>query len=160
MAETAVTIIKDAFYNLQVLQDEAPLEASDARTAMRALNRMMSDLAAGGINLGYTLITKISDPITVPDGALKGVMANLAIELSPQYLTGTPNPVLVTMSEKGMVTMRKLGISIGYMQYPDTLPRGSGNDTPEYGDHFYPPLSSDILAEANGSITLEDATEV
>ena len=160
MAETANIIIKDALFDLQVQQDEAPLEATDARAAIRALNRMMNAFASDGINLGFTEVSQVNDPITVPAGALGAIVSNLAIELAPQYLSGEPTQRLLALAAQGKKILYKLGVEIGDTEYPDTLPRGSGNEDPcgTY-DTFYPDQQPAILSESNGSISIDDYTE-
>ena len=96
MAETAGDIIKDALQEILVQGAEAPFEADETQGAIRYLNRMMARFAVDGINLGYTTVTSVGDLITVPDGAIDGMVKNLAVSLFPQYAApGTPvSPIL------------------------------------------------------------------
>lgn len=159
--EKAGDIIKDALIEITVLGAEAPVEAVDAQSAIRYLNRMMAALDADGIDLGYTEVASLADDITVPAGANQGMVFLLAQLLWDQYSDDRPVPgSLVFKARDSINTMRNIAVTVGQTEYPDTLPIGSGNE----GDgirtnHFYPDLQSTILAETNGSIGLEDETE-
>lgn len=159
MAETADTVIKDALQELLVQASEAPIEASEAQTAIRFMNRLMSRWSASGIDLGYTLVSSLGDAVTVPEGAYDGVVKNLAISLGPQY--DVPISIDLRISAKEALNdIRAITFSIGATEYGDTTPIGSGNEgeTTFDGGHFYPDLQDDILTETTGSIGLESET--
>lgn len=162
MAETANSVIVDALQEINVQGAEAPIEASEAQGAIRYLNRMMASLDAKGISLGYVEVTNLASPITVPLGAVEGMVFMLAFKLWTQYSDGAPPPAdLIAKAQDGLDSMRILGVSVGPTQYPDTLPIGSGNEWQGGGSnnqHFYPPLQDEILAESTGSIGLETDT--
>ena len=119
---------------------------------------MMSTLDANGISLGYTEVSEPTDDITVPAGAINGIIFNLALvlaqgfdEMATQDLRGN--------AKVGLSAMRKLAINILPTSKPCTLPLGSGNEGDFIAnDHFYPCSSDEILTEDNGSILLESDT--
>lgn len=158
--ETAGAIIQDALNEIVVLGAEAPVEATDAQSAIRYLNRMMAKLDAEGVELGYTEVATFADPITVPTGAVEGMVFNLALRLWTQYSDGEQPPMeLVMKADDAMSVMFQLGVNIGATEYGSTLPTGSGNKTfGTNGDRFYDDLQDDILAETSGSIGLETDT--
>ncbi len=157
---TVNDLITDALENLLVQADEAEIEASEAKTAVRVLNQMMAAYAAEGINLGYTTVNSLDDPLTVPDGALLGMGYNLSLLLAPKYVKGAVARTLVMAARNGYHTLVKLGRTSIAQQYPGTLPVGSGNEDPGYYDRkFYPGEEDTILSEQNGSISLENDTE-
>jgi len=161
MSEKAGDIIKDALTEIVVLGAEAPLEAVDAQAAIRYMNRMMAGLDAKGIDLGYTEVTSTADDITVPAGAIEGMVFLLAARLWNQYAQGDPLPqLLIANAASGMKAMRAIAVTVGASEYPDTLPIGSGNEGGEgqWTTHFYEDLEADILAETTGAIGLESAT--
>ena len=158
MVVKASEIVIDALEDLVVQQDEAPIEQSEARAAMRMLNDMMLSWDASGINLGYTTVSSMGDEITVPLGAIRAMKANLAIELAPKYEV-TPTPALIQRANAGMKAVLNLAVQIGSSAYPSTLPMGSGNWDDGYGDDYYPDEESTILTETGGSIALEEDTE-
>lgn len=159
--ENAGDIIKDALTEITVLGAEAPVEAADAQGAIRYLNRMMASLDAKGIDLGYTEVSGFGDSITVPAGAVEGMVFLLATRLWTQYSDGQPLPSsLVVSARSGVDAMRVLGVNIGQTEFPSTLPIGSGNegDGVFSSNHFYEDLQDDILAESTGSVGLESST--
>jgi len=155
---TADQVVTAGLKSIIVLGAEAELEAVDAQDFIFAMNNFMFDLAANGINLGYTEVSGLGDEITVPVGALRGLISNVAIEVSPDY-GGTVSPQLSRIAIEGKKTMELLGITIVPSRFPGTLPIGSGNEG--HGmrtSHFFPDQEAEILAEISGAIGLETDT--
>lgn len=157
--ETAGAIIKDALFEILQQGDEAPIEASEAQTAIRYLNRMLLRWDAIGYPLGFTKVTNLGDLVTIPDGAIDGVVTNLAVSLAPQYDVQL-SQALVTNAKLGLDAIRVLSFSIDPSSYPSTLPVGSGNEgnCTSNNNHFYPDQQDDILPETTGSIKIEEDT--
>ena len=156
---TASQVIKAALQRILVQDSEAPLVASEYQDAIFAMNNWMLDLDAMGVKLGYTEVTNIGDEVTIPPGALRGLIANLAIEVAPDY-DAQPTQALVSAALGGLKAMRKLGVRMTQSRFPSTLPIGGGNETDGYRTtHFYLELEEKILAETTGSIGLESGTE-
>jgi hypothetical protein len=161
--ETAATLIKSALQEILVQASEAPIEADQAQDAIRYLNRMMAALQANGIDLGYTNVTSLASPITVPDGAIDGMVSNLALRLFPQYSEpGTPvDQVLFREAAEGMKILERLGVTISPTSYPSILPVGSGNESDgAWDDRFYADPSQAVLDERGGFISIETNTEL
>jgi hypothetical protein len=155
---TAAQVLKAALQRILVQASEADLEPDEYKDAMFAMNNLMLDLDASGINLGYTEVSSLGDTITVPAGALRGIIANVAVEIAPDY-NGVITPALGEAATNGMDTMRKLGIAIYTSSLPSTLPIGSGNEgCGDLSSDFYPDEEDEILAETTGSIGLETGT--
>ena len=160
MAETAGDIVKDALGEITVLGAEAPVEAVDAQIGVRYLNRMMAAFDADGIDLGYTEAANLNSPITVPAGAIDGMVTQLAVRLHAQFSAADPlSQDLLARAVSGKKTMRNLAVRVGASEFPSTLPIGSGNEYDNNTNHFYPDLQADILAESTGSVGLESGTE-
>jgi hypothetical protein len=138
MATTAAQLLKQSLQEILVQASEAPLEADDYRDAIFVLNSWMAGLEADGVDLGYTPVDSLSDVITVPDGAIMGMVSNIAILIAPQY--GRPISLeLSNKAKKGMATIYRLGQTVAITEYPSTLPRGSGNTADGlWEDTFYP----------------------
>ena len=149
MAYTAGQVIKAAFQKILVQASEADLVASEYQDAIMTLNMLMADWESEGISLAYTTVVDLTDTLTVPDGAINGIVNNLALELAPEYDV-TPSPLLVTSAASSMKTVRKLGQSLFATEFPTTLPIGSGNDSYLYSDRYY---DGD---EHNDTVTNED----
>ena len=158
--ETAQAYVTDALQELVVQASEAAIPQVEAQTAIRYMNRMMDRLASRGINLGYTKVNNLGDLVTVPDGAVSGVITNLAVELGGQYDV----PVSQTLSQRamsGMDAMIDISFTIIPTSMPDTAPRGSGNTGEYFGRYqspFYPGTTDDVLTEGGNAIELESGT--
>ncbi|MBL4622910.1 MAG: hypothetical protein JKY89_10970 [Immundisolibacteraceae bacterium] len=157
--ETAETVIKDVLQEILVQASEQDIQSVDFQTAKRYMNRMMASFAASGISLGYTKVINPTDPITIPDGAIEGLIFNLAMRLVTSYdipVAGT----LAVSAREGKNAMRKLSITVRPTSMPCTLPIGSGNEGENTfnNNHFYGCPESEVLTEQGGSILLEDGT--
>ena len=161
LTETARDILLDALDDIGVHMDETTVGPSDERTAVKAINRIMASLAARGVNLGFTKLANISDPVTIPDGAMDALVSLLGFRLWPKYRTPTVTTSIVANARAGIEQMYHIGIEIGVTKLPETLPMGSGNYVcgERAIDKFYSgDIADSILSENNGSISLEDST--
>ncbi len=161
--ETAADIIKSALQEILVQASEAPIEADEAQGAIKYLNRMMAKYAAEGINLGYTVISNLGDLVTIPDGAVDGVVSNLGVRLFPQYASpgSPPDPLLIQAARDGLDAMRDIAVTVGPTSFPSTLPIGSGNEWDNgWNDHFYTEDAAAVLTEQGGFISIESGTEL
>lgn len=156
---TVAQVAKASLQRILVQASEAPLEADEYQDFIFAMNNYMLALDAQGIHLGYTQVANLGDLVTVPVGALRGLIANLAIEVAPDY-GGVVTDALVLQAREGLQAMRMLGQTIGGTRMPSTLPIGSGNSDVGYGWtwNFYPDSEESILAETIGTIALENQT--
>ena len=156
---TAAVVVAQILNEITVRQSEAPIEADEAQDTIFTMNAYMASQDANGIHLGYTSVNDLADQITVPDGALMGIIANVAIMMAPTF-GATISQGLVVKAKIGLQAMRKLGVSVQDAFYPDTLPIGSGNEWSYTTNHFYRDRQDEILTEQNGSILLEQDTNV
>jgi hypothetical protein len=156
---TVAQVAKASLQRILVQASEAPLEPDEYQDYIFALNNYMAQLDAQGIMLGYTVVDNLGDEVTVPTGALRGIIANMAIEVAPDY-GGVVSEGLALAARQGMQTMRTIGQRIRSSRLPSTLPLGSGNEDESYGlnGHFYPDAEQEILAETTGAIGLEVST--
>ena len=157
---TANQVLKAALQKILVQDFEAELEQEEYEIAILEMNNFMLDLDARGVSLGYTEVSSLSDDITIPTGALRGLINNLAIQIAP-YFNGKVTQVLASLAAEGLNTMRLLGKRRITSSFPSSLPIGSGNEDSWGGgtDHkFYPEPEDQILAETTGSIGLEGST--
>ena len=157
---TVAQVANASLKRILVQAGDAQIEADEAQDFILAMNAYMLDLDANGIQLGYTEVSGLGDDVTVPTGALRGVIANMAIEVASDY-GGTVSAALAAVAKAGLHTMRLIGQRIGETAFPSTLPLGSGNESDStWGTtHFFPDLEAEILAETTGAIGLEVSTE-
>ncbi len=156
---TVAQVATASLQSILVQAAEAPLEASEYEDFIFAMNNYMLALDAQGVTLGYTEVSSLSDDVTIPTGALRGLIANMGIESAPYY-GGVISDGLVLAAKAGLDTMRLIGQSIPTSALPGTLPIGTGNegDYAWWISHFYPSEEAAILAETTGSIGLETNT--
>lgn len=157
---TAAQVIRAILQEIIVQESEQDIEAPEAQDAIFAMNNYMTALDAQGVSLGYTIVQDLGDDITIPDGALQGLVMNVAMVVAGQFGAEVRNTT-AQAARMGMDAMRKLGINLRAMDFPCTLPVGSGNDFPDSGfdgDHFFHCEDDEVLTEQGGSILLEENT--
>tara|TARA_R110000823_G_scaffold278272_1_gene396721 strand:- start:12415 stop:12897 length:483 start_codon:yes stop_codon:yes gene_type:complete len=156
---TVAQVAKSSLQRILVQASEAPLEPDEYQDFIFTMNNYMAELDASGIQLGYTVVSNLGDDVTIPTGALRGLIANMAIEVAPDY-NGVVSVGLAKAARDGFNTMRLVGQSMGRTRFPSTLPIGSGNEDNNFGisSNFYPNQESSILAETTGAIALEVST--
>ncbi len=156
---TVAQVAKASLQRILVQASEAPLEPDEYQDFIFSMNNYMSELDASGVQLGYTTVSDLGDEVTIPTGALRGLIANMAVEVAPDY-NGVISAGLAKAARDGFNTMRLIGQSMGKSRYPCTLPIGSGNENNDFGlsGHFFPDQESSILAETTGAIALETNT--
>jgi hypothetical protein len=159
--ETAADVIKSSLQEILVQASESDLEPPEFQDGLKYLNRMMDSFAADGINLGYTTVSTLADPITVPGGAIMGILKNLAVLMWPQFSSpGTPvNPSLIEDARVGMLILRKLGRTAVGQSSLAGAPIGSGSERDFQHSHFFAADDDEILTEQNQFIATEDDTE-
>ena len=155
----ASQVTKAILQEILVHGAESELEAVEFQDTVFAMNNYMTAQAANGINLGYTVVSDLGDDITVPAGALQGIISNVAVMIAPQF-GAQVDQALIAKAKVGLNAMRKLGITIQPMAYPSTLPVGSGNegDGNFSNDHFFPGPDENLITETGQNIGLESNT--
>tara|TARA_R110002050_G_scaffold50963_1_gene117592 strand:+ start:1209 stop:1697 length:489 start_codon:yes stop_codon:yes gene_type:complete len=156
---TVAQVAKSSLQRILVQASEAELEPDEYQDFIFAMNNFMLSLDADGVTLGYTEVANLGDEVTIPTGALRGLIANMAIEVAPDY-NGTISQGLIVAATEGMKVMRKIGQRIPTSFMPSTLSVGSGNESDDEGltSNFYPSRQAEILAETTGAIGLEQNT--
>jgi len=146
MTEQAKGIILDAFEDIVSGIDEDSLEAADARTAIRTLNRMMATLESRSIFFGFTPVTTLSSEITVDDGAIDPIIQLLAFRLWPKYRSAPMPEILSANASQAINTLLMISLVDKDMTptYPDILPVGSGNTYyTDAGSVFYSEIAEE-----------------
>tara|TARA_R110002096_G_scaffold136234_1_gene288668 strand:+ start:438 stop:914 length:477 start_codon:yes stop_codon:yes gene_type:complete len=154
--ETAESVITDILQEILVQSSEQPIEAVNFQFVMRYMNRYMAQLAVTN-PLGYTVVSSPTDLITIPDGAINGLIFNVALKVLNSFDIQV-GPSLYESAKDGLAAIRKISRNLISTKHPSTLPIGSGNECYGNDSFFYPEEESTILTEQNGSILLEDST--
>jgi hypothetical protein len=137
---TVNEVISDAFDEIGINISEESLSASDAQRAIRMLNDMMAVWEANGIDLDYTVVSNLSDEVTVVSGALMGVKKALAIYLAPSF-KGEITDALVESTKDAMRAVKNIAITLEQVYPPTSLPIGSGNYNYN-SSKFFPDMAS------------------
>ena len=84
----------------------------------------------------------------------------MALQVAIQFDFPAPQ-ALFAQARQGLKAMTNLGINLVPMQFPNTLPVGSGNERGDFNDqHFFNGVDEDtILTEGGGNILLENPGE-
>ena len=135
---TAGDVASGALKLILVEAADSALEPDEYADALAVMNDFMAGLESDGIRLGYARVCNVADIVTIPDGAIRALKSNLAIELAPQF-GGKVSATLIKQASEGMNTFRKLGVKIGQAPRPLSLPMGAGSfERPSYcGDSSY-----------------------
>ena len=156
--ETANSVITDILQEILVQASEQETQSVDFQFVVRYMNRYMAQLAVT-TPLGYTVVTNAADPITIPDGAINGLIFNVALKIITSFDIA-PGVALAENAREGLNAMRKIARNKVKTKHPSTLPLGSGNEWTGWNDRFYPGEEETLLTETNGNILLEDNTNV
>jgi len=154
--ETAEAVVKDILQEILVQASEQPVKAVDFQFVVRYMNRYMNRLAVT-VPLGYTEVSEPTDLITIPDGAVEGLIFNVAMRVAPSYDV-TVTPSMREDAKEGLEAVRKLARNTVATKHPSTLPIGSGNQDCGDDSRFYAGEDTTVLTETNGNILLEDIT--
>ena len=146
MPETAQSLVNDILQELLINSAEQSIPAVDFETGVRYLNRWMFMQDADGVKLGYTEVINPNDLITVPAGAINGIIYNVALQLSTTYDV-IVTPELAVKASQGLNVMIKLGSPLHGSKYTSNTPRGSGNYNNTFSDfNFYDGCCEDDAA--------------
>ena len=127
MAETARQVISDALRMIFVTGDEEPIQAVDMQRGIRTLNRMMAAFESEGVDLASMSISEPTDEIDIDAGAFRGVISCLAYELYPYMYAKDAPMTLLQVRNSGKEDLIRIATVLEDMDFPDTLPVGSGN---------------------------------
>lgn len=123
---TAVQIAERYLKRLMVQGADAPLAADEYADFYAAMNSWVAMIEAKGMRLGYTPVSDAADEITVPDGAIMGIGANVAIMVAADYGMAVP-PSLAVEASEGMDAIRHLAVHMPQTAMDPNLPVGSGS---------------------------------
>jgi len=153
-------MVRAILQEIVVQGTEADLESSEVEDTIFFMNNYMTQLDADGAKLGYTIVSSTSQEITVPAGAINGMIKNIALQIAPQFDVSVVSSDLIRQARDSLKTLFRLGVSLQPMVFPSTLPIGSGNEHDDNNDqHFYPgPDENTILTEQQNNILIESET--
>jgi len=124
---TAITLINDALNDLEVKSSEVDLTTNEIATGIRYLNRLLTSLAANGLQIPYKKVTNSTDETHIPDWYEDLVVTYLAIRMAPSFGITNINPGLIAAAQQAMATVQSQLVQPDETSFPSTLPCGSGN---------------------------------
>ncbi len=122
-------VVEDAAEEIGAKTAEIPLESDELQSGIRRCNDMLTEWDDIGIISGYNPVLNGDDVLEVDRNAVAAIKYNLAIRLAPSFR----KPVSAALGSIAGSTLSRLeasGAFIGRVEYPDTLPMGSGNECP------------------------------
>jgi hypothetical protein len=135
---TAQYFVDRAMSRANVKTAEINLEASEAQTGLDLLNDMMSAWEVVR-PIGFVAAETLDTAVRIPRFAFGAVVDNLAILIAPEFMKPVSTELAATAL--GLKTdMRTALVTIKRVQYPSTLPTGSGNQCHDsfLDDRFFP----------------------
>ena len=139
---TSLDIIKGALKHLGVNAAETPIEAVEAQDGLDDLNDMGAEWEESGFRVGFVPTDNVNADITLPRSAHAAFKAGLAVRLAPQYgkqiSTALAGVVIETKANLAKFSLGPLDV-----EFPDTLPVGSGNHCDDLIDNRFFPNNQD-----------------
>jgi hypothetical protein len=123
---TAADVIKGALRRLQVLGSETPIEADEIEDGLEDLNDFGSGHEDGFLSLGFARVANPADEINIPASAVGYFKNSLALYIAGQYGAPIPQSLILSHSNSQSAVLNAYQ-SIINVEFPDTLPIGSGN---------------------------------
>jgi len=143
---TARQIVNGAAEELGVKTAEITLESDDFQAFFSRMNDMLLEWADSGLTPAFKEVFNGDDTIQIDSNARGAIKFALAIRCAPSF----KKPITASLAENARDSLLRLQTStafIGDVQYPDTLPIGSGNECPDFGfsqdDRFFPSNSQE-----------------
>lgn len=118
--------VRDALAEIGQQAVEQPVQPVQMTNAIRYLNRFMA--AFSYLNLGYVAVDSASDTITVPAEAEEWVVLKLATKLAAQYSSREQIDITKSDEREAYNNLLIKCQFIDDLEYPNTLPIGSGNE--------------------------------
>ncbi len=147
MNPTVTQVVRGALLLLGVKPSESAITSEEAEDGLNSLNEMMNEWNVNGLNVGYETLDSVDDILYVELGAIGAIKANLAVYIAPEYDRAV-SPELQRRADRSVRSLRG-SLSLSRLEFPDSLPVGSGNEenyTQDDGDansnlrdsRFYP----------------------
>lgn len=132
---TAADIITDALGEIGYQAAETPVEPADMQLGLRKLNDMLAEFTESGIIAGSP-VEKPADTVRIQRGVVNGIMMNLAGRLAAPFRKPITAELAASIKAANQNMLRIIVKPID-VDYPDTLPTGSGNECDSEDDRFF-----------------------
>ena len=144
---TVAEILDSTLFDLVIAGAEVSVSSVDASQFIFKLNNMVETMIGGGVTVTWTTVSNLGDTIIIMDQAdtpvdiskycIQFLASKMAELLAPQYGVSI-SPETRTAIREGKKSMLKKSRKGTFVNYPSTLPVGSGNEDGVFrDDHFY-----------------------
>jgi hypothetical protein len=128
---TALTIIKRAFSKAGIRAAETPLQASETQDGLDALNDLLAEWDAASVLKGVSPVEAVGDIVNAPRYAMGAIKSSLAAKIMGEY-NKPMNATLAADISSSYNLMIQASTNLEELNYPSTLPLGSGNSNAFY----------------------------
>lgn len=137
---TALDIINGALNHIGVKSSENDISDADAADSLIALNDMGEEIEEV-LQIGFKSVLLLADEVTIPRSAVGPFKALLAIKLLPAYGKEI-TAAIASLATSANTSLINASVHIGAIDYPSTLPLGSGNRSNGINEQFFPQKDS------------------
>lgn len=153
MGWTKRQLVVQAFEELALGAYVFDLEPEQLQSALRRLDTMMGVWDGKGIRLGYPISSpessNLDDDSNLPDAATETVFLNLALRLAPSF-GKIPSVDTKSAAKEGYTILLAKAAHPIEMQFPGTLPAGSGNKARGIQNPFMPEPTDPLKTGPDG----------
>lgn len=119
-------ILERAFSKINIRSAETALSSSEIEDGLDVLNDLLSTWDATGTLKGVAPIQDVGEDLKEPRYATWALKANIAILLAGEYGIEVTR-ALANDASQSLTELIKASINLQDLEYPSTLPIGSGN---------------------------------
>ena len=119
-------VVSDAFEEIGVKKAEIEITDDELQSGIRRCNDLLVSWDAIGYIVGYNPVFNGDDTLELEPSAISAAKYNLATRLAPSYQKQVTIE-LATIAANTFEILINQNIFIGEVEFPDTLPLGSGN---------------------------------
>lgn len=127
---TVAQIADGVAEELGVKTAEIALQPGDFQVILDRLNDLGTEWSDIGLTPAFQEVANDTDPVAIDRNAVSAFKFTLAIRCAPAFQRAV-TPALAENAKTTLATLRASVNHIGPVDFPDTLPTGSGNDCPD-----------------------------
>lgn len=139
---TGSDIVNGALRKLGVNPSDSAITGQEMLDGIESMNDMLIEWENSGIVLGFAPIADSADTVRIPRGTENAVKANLAGRMASDY-SKQIQPALAAEIGASSDNMLRIIQGAPDVDYPDNLPRGSGNECWSEDKRFFPEVEED-----------------
>jgi hypothetical protein len=134
---TVLQIVNGAAVKIGLKTAEVDLEAFEFQQILDEMNDMLSVWADRGLTPAFVKVSNSTDTVNIEDSAVSAAKNNLAINIAPSF-DKLITPALAKIAADTLQALQSSTVFLKRINYPDTLPMGSGNNCTDYDERFFP----------------------